>query len=213
MAINESGSDVDADVCWDLTEEEQELLTRDQKDDYCNCMGVSVVDIDSCNFPGLGQYYVSAIDEPDPVEPQPIREEPGQLVLPPKPQSPADQSDPQVLQQYMTDLTAYNDSVAILQQEYEAEVASYRVERDLHEVQLAAYRSELGELEIERAGSVSSAEARIRLLITDFGWSFVNKDNNQLYMTTLATTWVAQVFLISILLVATTLVQKRRDLA
>lgn len=81
LAITGPGSDVAQDVCWDLTEEEQGLMTRDQKKSSCNCLGVNALKQNSCNFPGLGEAYDPAIDETDPVEPTPAGDDPASQQL------------------------------------------------------------------------------------------------------------------------------------
>jgi ABC-type multidrug transport system ATPase subunit len=81
LAITGSGSDVARDVCWDLTREEQDLLTTGQKKSSCNCMGVNALNENSCNFPGLGEAYDPAIDQPDPVEPAPGGDDPASQQL------------------------------------------------------------------------------------------------------------------------------------
>ncbi|MCI0398652.1 MAG: FHA domain-containing protein [Chloroflexi bacterium] len=211
MVITGGGSDVDADVCWELPTEQQELLTAAQKEESCNCMGVNALRQESCDFPGLGQHYEPAIDEPDPEEPPPLGDEPAPPELPAEPIPPADQTDAIAMNQYFEQLAAFNREVAEAQAVYEADVAAYRVEQELHEVQQTAYQAEKAELEIARAAATSSAEAQIRIFYEDFSWTFVNKENRADYYGTVLTVWVAQIVIIFLLLAGTVFVQKRRD--
>jgi hypothetical protein len=48
---------------------------------------------ENCNYPGLGEFYNPAIDQPPPVEPPPLGEPPPEPVLPERPVEPFDQSD------------------------------------------------------------------------------------------------------------------------
>ena len=213
IAITGGGSDVARDVCWELPDEQQKLLTSDLKRQYCNCMGVNALREESCSFPGVGEYYDAAVDKPDPQEPPPIRDEPGALVLPPEPQRPSNPNDPVAMQQYLDELFAYNETITQLRQAYEAEIAAYRVERELHQVRLIAYQSELAELELSRAAATGSAEARIRFFYNDFGWTFVDKQDEAGYLRTLLTTWLAQSTIILLLFAGTVIMQRRRDMA
>jgi ABC-type multidrug transport system ATPase subunit len=78
MGITGPGSDVAADPCWALPEEEREELTNEDKEARaCRCMGAQVFNQYSCEFPGLGQFYDPAIDEPEPVEPAEVGAPPG----------------------------------------------------------------------------------------------------------------------------------------
>jgi ABC transport system ATP-binding/permease protein len=211
MAIGGGGSDVAADVCWDLDEDDQQLLTNSQKDQYCNCMGSSVLRESSCNFPGLGQYYDEAVDTPDPVEPAAIRSEPEPPDLPPPPAQPANMNDPAAIQAYLAELAEYNATVSELQRDYQADAAVYRVERELHQVRTLVYQSDLAELELTRAAAIGAAESRIRFFHDDFGWTFVDKSDEGPYFRMLFTTWAAQTIIILALFAGTVALQRRRD--
>lgn len=213
IAITGGGSDVARDVCWELPEDEQELLTSNMKRTHCNCMGANALRESSCNFPGVGEYYDVAIDEADPLEPEPIRDEPSPADLPDEPERPFNLNDPLALQQYLNELSAFNEEVTEIRHAYEIDLAHYRVERELHQVRQFVYQTELTELELNRAAATGSAEARIRFFHNDFGWTFVDKENEGLYMQTLLTTWLAQSTIILVLLAGTLVMQRRRDVA
>lgn len=213
MAIAGGGSDVAADVCWDLDEADQRLLTNRQKEQYCNCMGNSVLRESSCNFPGLGQYYDEAVDTPDPVEPPPLRDEPEPPALPPPPEQPANMNDPAAVQAYLAALSEHNTTVSALQREYQVDAAFYRVERELHQARTLVYQTDLAELELTRASAIGAAESRIRFFHDDFGWTFVDKSDEGAYFQTLFTTWAAQTIIILVLFLGTVALQRRRDVA
>ncbi len=213
MAIGGAGSDVDRDVCWDLSPEEQDELTDEQIEDMdCNCSGVNALRESSCNFPGLGEYYDEAIDTPDPVEPLTLRPEPAPLTLPPEPEPPEDSQNPLQVAAYLEELQAYLDEVNARRDAFEAEMDAYRAEADAYQDNMRDYQEELAELEVARASARGSAEARIRIFYDDFGWTFVDKESDK-YPRTLLFTWGAQALIALILFVATIFLQRRWDVA
>jgi hypothetical protein len=161
----------------------------------------------------VGAHYEEAIDRQDPEKPVLLAEEPGPFVLPPEPERPADANDPEAMQQYLQALLAYNDTVGQMRQAYEGELATYRVEQELHQVRLGAYQADLAELELLRAAAAGSAEARIRFFYDDFGWTFVDKSDDGAYYGTLLRTWLAQLTIILVLFTGTIIMQKRKDVA
>lgn len=213
MTITGGGSDVAADVCWDLDEDDQRLLTNQQKEQHCNCLGNSVLRESSCNFPGLGQYYDEAVDTPDPIEPPSLRDEPEPPAMPPPPEQPADMNDPAAVQAYLAELSEHNTAVSALQREYQVDAALYSVERELHQVRTLVYQTDLAELELTRASAIGAAESRIRFFHDDFGWAFVDKSDEGTYFQTLFTTWGAQTIIILVLFLGTVALQRRRDVA
>ena len=117
------------------------------------------------------------------------------------------------MQQYLIDLTNFNEETTSLRLDYEADIDAYRSERQLYEVQLLNYREELAELEVDRVTATSSAESTIEALNDDFGWTFVDRDNESAYFGTLSRTWLAQAIIILVLLSGTVIMQKRKDVA
>ncbi len=67
VTISGMGKDIADDPCWQMSEEEREELTDEEKEKQCNCMGVSI--FKDCNFPGIHDFYNPAIDQPEPEEP------------------------------------------------------------------------------------------------------------------------------------------------
>jgi ABC-type multidrug transport system ATPase subunit/pSer/pThr/pTyr-binding forkhead associated (FHA) protein len=87
VAISGIGKEFTEDPCWQLSEEERDALTEEQKDEKCPTMGVSL--FANSNFPGIQDFYHSDVDMPEPLEP----EHPGDP--PPQPEAPPSKpSDP-----------------------------------------------------------------------------------------------------------------------
>ena len=211
VGISGAGSDVARDSCWDLTKAERDDLTLDEKNKQCNCMGENAVRENSCIFPGLGDYYDAAIDEPDPakpVEPGPKPEEP---TLPAEPAQPADPNNLQDLQLYLQQLTTYNDEVSKLQNEYKDRVNAWQQEQEDYKSNIETYQTDLTDLEVSRAIAVGSAESTIERYKDDYGWTFVNKNDRSAYIKRILTTWGAQLVIILVLFIGTIYMQKQRD--
>ena len=254
MGVTGVGSDVAKDACWQLPPEQRLQLTLEYKNANCNCMGVNALDPDSCNFPGVGQFYTAAIDEAPPAEPgDPPSEEidvvgvlgeppvepgdpPEEPEFPPEPQRPEDESDDVAMAEYFDEVQEYQEEVTRLRETFQEERAAYQQEVNDYQEEAAAYQQQVEELqrarqeelaayqeevldyqseralwEADRLSAVVPAEGMIRQFQRDFGWTFVNKDNETVYWRTISGTWVAQAIIIAVLFVAILLVQKRKD--
>ena len=222
MGITGSGSTVAADACWDLDEETQKDLDLAFKNENCLCMGVNVLDPESCNFPGVGQFYNPIIDEapaepfnePPPVEPL----EPAQPVIPPQPQEPEDQSDRIATAKWREDVLAWQEEAGKIQSDFNAEMDNYRAEVALYRTQLEAYQARALQAEraqVERRIAIESAvlpaEELIRQFDPGFGWSFVDKSDSAAYRSMILKTWAAQLAIITVLFLLTMYMQKRKD--
>jgi ABC-type multidrug transport system ATPase subunit/pSer/pThr/pTyr-binding forkhead associated (FHA) protein len=213
MAISGAGSDPAADSCWNLTQAEQDKLTLDQKNATCRCMGENALHQNSCNFPGLGKYYNAAIDQKDPLKPVDPGPQPADPTLPPEPAKPADQNNLLLLQKYLGDLGNYNTQVSQIQTQYKNQLVAWQKSQEDYKTQLETYQNDLSELQVKRAIAVGSAESTIRRYKDDYGWTFVNKNDRPVYIKTLVTTWVAQLFISLVLFVGVVILQKRYDVA
>jgi ABC-type multidrug transport system ATPase subunit/predicted component of type VI protein secretion system len=211
MALTGVGSDVAGDSCWNLTADERGNLTLDQKNSMCRCMGKNALHEASCNFPGLGKFYDAAIDQPDPAKPVEPGSQPNEPALPPPPNQPADPNNLQLIQKYLADLTAYNDRVSVLQNQYKQEIASWQSQEAAYKTQLENYQKDFTDLEIKRVIATGSAESSIKLYKDQFGWTFVNKEDRAGYLKVMYTTWGAQGVIILLLFAATVFLQKRWD--
>jgi ABC transport system ATP-binding/permease protein len=211
LAIYGAGSDVAADPCWVLPKEQRDSLTLDQKNTMCKCMGVNALHEDSCNFPGLGQYYVSAIDQKDPQKPADPPPQPAQPQFPPAPPKPTDFNSLPLLQKYLSDLTAYNSQVDQIRSKFQQEMDAWQEQQKTFQTQIETYQKDLTDLEVRRSIAIGSAESSIDHYRKDYGWTFVDKNNHQEYMQTLLFTWGAQLVIILVLFAGTVIIQRRRE--
>jgi ABC-type multidrug transport system ATPase subunit/pSer/pThr/pTyr-binding forkhead associated (FHA) protein len=258
MAVTGPGSDVAKDACWELAPEQRSELTFEFKNENCNCMGVNALDVDSCNFPGVGQFYTPAIDEPPPAEPgdppaepeglppelreppEPPGERPPEPETPPQPERPENEADNIAMAEYFDALETWQAEVEQIQTDYRDQIAAYEAEVDTYQADLEAYQAEVAAFQTEeseayaqelqeyneeilsyqaelaawvgaREASAGLAEAMIRQFKQDFGWTFVNKENESVYLSTVSNTWIAQGIIIIVLFGAILIVQKRKD--
>jgi hypothetical protein len=211
LGIGGAGSDVDRDACWDLPKEERDELTLSEKNEQCVCMGKNALHEDSCSFPGLGDFYHEAIDQPDPVKPPEPGPQPKEPVLPEEPAQPENPNNILALQQYLSELTAYNEEVSRLQDEYKEKVNAWQDEQEEYREKIEAWQEELTELEVNRAIAIGSAESAIEAFKDDFDWTFLNKRDREKYLSTIFGTWGAQAIIILVLFAGTVFMQKRRD--
>jgi len=211
IGITGVGSDVDKDACWNLTADERDALTLDEKNQQCECMGENALRKDHCDFPGLGDYYNDAIDKTDPLKPVEPGPQPTEPVLPEAPASPQNPNSLRDLQTYVSELTPYNDEVKKLQDDYKTKVDAWQDEQETYKDKLETYQKDLTDLEVKRAIAIGSAEASIERYKKDFGWTFLNKHDREKYLSAIFGTWIAQIIIIIVIFFGTIFMQKRRD--
>lgn len=211
MSISGVGSDVAKDVCWQITREQRALLNEDDKRANCNCMGTNMLKQDSCNFPGIGAFYSSEIDQPEPVEPPPLREQPAEPELPPRPIEPADQSDAVAVADYLNALEVWEAEATAIQDGYRAEMADYQTEAQEYQRQVIQYQTDLANWQIARASAVEPAESLVNRFNRDFGFMFVDKSDPAAYAGQIALSWGAQLAIISVLFIGILIMMKRKD--
>ena len=200
VGISGAGSDLAADSCWALPEEEREELSLDEKQERgCPCMGYNALDPDSCNFPGLGAYYDAALDADEPVAPAPLGDPPAEPAPPPRPEAPADPSDTEAVGRYLQELEAYQQQVADLQAAYRADMARYQARADAFKADSERYQRTLADWSISRSSAVSRAEGLLSRYYDDFGWTFVDKDDDAVFWPRMLRAWGAQVLMIGTL--------------
>ena len=214
IGISGVGSDVAGDACWrDLTKEQRDDLTLDQKNAQCSCMGENALYEKNCNFPGLGKYYTDALDTPDPskpVDPGPQPQEPDLPVGPAQPTG-ADANNAAVLQKYLSDSNDYNKEATQLQDEYKKEIDVWQDKQEDYKDALKTYQVDITDLKVKRATAVGSAESTIERFKDQYGWTFVDKTNREAYLKMLLTTWIAQIIICIVLFIGTILMQKRSE--
>jgi ABC-type multidrug transport system ATPase subunit len=222
MGITGVGSDVAADACWQLEEEVQKAMNLSFKDENCQCMGTNALRQESCNYPGLGQFYTPMIDQPPPgtcelAEPiEPIR--PAEPDIPPRPPEPEDQSDNIAMAKWREDVLAWEEEAQKIEDSYRAELAVYEEElqqfrSDAQEYQACIVNAESAQVEYRIAveAAVLPAEELIRQFYPGFGWTYVDKEDTSAYRSMIITTWIAQLVIILILFVLIMFLLKRKD--
>jgi ABC-type multidrug transport system ATPase subunit/predicted component of type VI protein secretion system len=213
MGIGGAGSDVAHDACWALPASQRNALTLDYKNSNCTCMGENALRQSSCNFPGLGSYYNAAIDTKDPVKPTEPGPQPAEPTLPAPPAAPADPNNLLELQAYISALNTYNGQVSKSQSDYKDQINAWRNQQDQYRTDLETYQKELTTLTEKRAIAIGSAESTIKQFKDEYGWSFLDKKNPNIYLGTIAKTWLAQLAIILIVFIGTVIMQKRREVS
>ncbi len=212
MGITGSGSDVAADFCWELPEDVRELMTIEDKSNYgCRCMGLGLLDQNSCNYPGLGVFYNAALDEPEPLPPTPLEDPPPEPLLPERPVEPADQSDSVAMADFFTALQEWEGQANEIQAAYKQELEAYQTKSEVYKTEVIAYQQSLAQWQIARASAITPAESVVSQFYNDFGWTYVNKEDSFEYWSTLLNTWFAQSAIILILFGGILVLQKRKD--
>jgi ABC transport system ATP-binding/permease protein len=215
VGITGMGSDVAADACWtNLTKEEREDLTLEEKEELdCRCMGLNALRETSCNFPGLGEFYDPAIDQPEPVEPADIGDPPAEPEIPPAPQQPTDPTDQVAMAEYLQALQDYQNTTQQIQDAYRAEIQTYQDNADQYADDMKTYQEDKATWEINRNAAVSKAEGTIDTFNKNFGWAFMDKDDPDKYWSRIITTWAMQGLIIVINFVLILVFIYRKDRA
>jgi hypothetical protein len=211
IGITGVGSDVAADICWQLPDQTREAMTIDEATDECRCMGTNVLRQESCNFPGNGKYYDEVIDKPKPVEPPPLRDPPPEPEIPPPPDQPEDQSDQVAMAEYFQELEAYQDETTAIQDAYKEEMRAYEAEADFYSSKMETYQKDLLDWQLKRTAAVDPAVSIIDAYHSEFGWTFVDKDNPDAFWTKILTAWTSTVVITLVLVLAVLLMVKRKD--
>lgn len=212
MSITGVGSDVAADTCWKLPEDQQNALSLDDKlKAGCRCMGVKVFDKNSCYFPGLGAYYDPAIDQPKPQEPASVGDPPAKPALPATPQEPANKNDPAAMNAYLEALKVQQATVQKLQSDYQAKIDAYQKLVDQYQKDMLAYQEKLGKWELARNGAVGLAEGIIRRFLEHFDWAIVDKQDKAAYTETIVSAWTSQGIIILVFFILILVSMKLKD--
>jgi hypothetical protein len=212
MSITGTGSDVAKDICWALPPDVRKAMTLEDKTaNGCNCLGRAMLKEENCNYPGLGEFYNPAIDQPPPVEPASLGEPPPEPVLPERPVQPADQSDNVAMADFFTKLQEWETQATAIQEDYKRQIEDYQVKSELYKSEIITYQEELIKWQIAQASAITPAEGIVNTFYTGIGWSFVDKENLPAYWAKIINTWLVQLGIISILFVAILYLQKRKD--
>jgi hypothetical protein len=212
VSITGSGSDVAADICWALPADVRASMTIQDKLDYgCKCMGLNMLKEESCNFPGVGQFYTDAIDQPPPVEPALLPAPPPEPVLPERPVEPVNQSDTIAMADFFTALQVWEAQATQIQEDYKRQIEAYQAQSEVYKSEVISYQTELAEWQIGQASAITPGETLIGQTNSGFAWAFVDKNDTVAYWAKIIKTWVVQSGIILILFVAILFLQKRKD--
>jgi hypothetical protein len=212
MGISGVGSDVAADPCWQLPEELRESMSLDDKTGLnCRCMGKAIFTPGSCNFPGLGQFFKPEVNQAAPQEPPPLGEKPPEPAIPAAPEPPADQNDQVAMVKYLNSLQEYQDQVKQIQDSYRLQMTMYENQARLYQSQMEDYQKARLSYEAAVNTAVNSAEGSINTFIDAYGWTFVNKNDPEVFWPWLITAWTAQGIIILVFFGLILLIFKRKD--
>ncbi len=211
MSITGIGADPAADPCWQLPLSTRALMSVEDKTALCRCMGLNLLNPDSCRFPGLGRYAVPQVNAPPPVQPVEPGDPPPEPELPSPPPAPTPPADSVTMARYLNALQAYQDQVQAIQEAYKAELALYQSRVDIYSAQMYAYQQALVRWEMERALALGPAEGMLAHVLEDYGWTFVNKHDPALYWRKVGLTWGGQGLIIVALFFAIWAVQAVKE--
>ncbi len=189
------------------------MSIEDKASQGCRCMGVAVFDPESCNFPGLGQYYKPEVDQPAPQEPPPLDAKPSEPEFPPAPEPPEDENDQVATVGYLNALKAYQDEVGLLQDQYRSDMELYEAKAKVFEAQMEDYQSARLTYEGARAEAINTAEGLIKNVREEFGWAFVNKNDPEVFWPWMLKTWFAQMTIMLVYITLILIIFKRKDIA
>ena len=208
MSITGPGSDVAADQCWALPEDVRTSMSIDQKVEInCKCLGPNMLKEDSCNHPGLGQFYIPAIDGPPAVEPEPLRARPPDPLFPPEPVQPADQSDAVAMAEFASAVEAWREEAKVIEESFRNDMAAYEVEVQVYQAEKIAYETARVELQV----AVAPAEGIVNTFYKGVGWAFVDKEDSGAYLAKITNAWLVQFSICLVLFGAILYLQKRKD--
>jgi ABC transport system ATP-binding/permease protein len=195
--ITAMGSDMVRDQCWQLPKQTRNAMSLADKTYYqCPCMGLNMFDQNSCNFPGLGAYYVPEISEPAPEAPPALSAAPPEPALPAPPGVLQDPSNQVQVVQYLNALKKYQDDVTLIQNDYRSQLGIYQATASIYQGQMIQYQEDLAKYTVARVTAVSAGEALIDGVAIQSDWAWVNKRDPNIYFPWLFKTWIAQVILV-----------------
>jgi hypothetical protein len=212
IGISGMGSDVAADPCWQLDKTLRTSMDLDAKSYFqCKCMGVQIFNQNSCNFPGLPEFYTPEINQLPPAEPAALPAQPPQPVIPAAPTPPANNFDQVQMAQYLNALVSYQNDVKNIQDNYQNQMDLYQVMADVYKSQITKYQEDLAKYDVARISAVNTAEGTIQGISDSYSWAFVNKNDPKIYFPWLFKTWLAQVEIVAVYFLVILYLIKRKD--
>ncbi len=181
VTITGLGADVAADPCWRLSSSQRQALSATQKA-QCDCMGTEI--FRACEFPGVGETYDAAVDEPEPVKPEKPED-------PPSPPERPNSRSPQAQQAYQEELD-----------EYEKAMETYQEDLDSYQERVDAWQEDYSTWKENYESAIGEAEGLINRFQSDYGNAFA---------VNLLKHWLILTGLMVIMFVALSFMQKRQQ--
>jgi hypothetical protein len=173
-------------------------------------MGVQMFN-GSCNFPGIGDFYVDAINQPVPAEPAALSAPPSEPAIPPAPTPPADKYNQVQMVQYLNALSAYQDNVKAIQGNYRNEMNLYQAMSDVYAGEMSKYQEDIARYNISRVSAVKGGEGIIEIVTEKYGWAWVNKNDPKIFIPWLLKDWLSQIEIVIVYLGIILFLIKRKD--
>ena len=174
-------------------------------------MGPNMLKQESCNHPGLGDFYNPAIDAAPPVEPAPLRERPPEPDFGEEPVPPQDQSDSIAMAEFATKLEDFRSNAKIVEDNFRKDMAEWEAELKVYQAEQVAYETARVNQQIALQSAVAPAEGIVKTFYDGISWSYVDKEDRPAYFAKITKTWLVQLFICLILFVAILYLQKRKD--
>lgn len=170
-------------------------------------MGPNMLKEESCNHPGLGEFYNPAIDGPSPVEPAPLGDPPPEPVIPERPVQPEDESDTVAMAEFFTALQEWEVQATAVQDDYKRQIEDFQVRAEVYQAEKVAYETARVQVQV----AVAPAEGIVKTFYDGVKWSYVNKEDRAAYFAKITNAWFVQIFICLILFGAILYLQKRKD--
>jgi hypothetical protein len=169
VTLSGIGSCVANDPCWGLASAERDRLSDQYKADKCSCMGPNL--FKKCCFPGIREYYFSAIDESEPLKPEQPKEPGDPPLQPSEPQRSSIKSTSawaNAWQQYQDDMKTWFDNM----KEYHNKVKAYQGILSTYEKDVDTYTDKYKQWQEDRSKAVGKAEGLINTMKQNYGHAF-----------------------------------------
>ena len=197
LGISGLGSDVARDQCWQMDKSLRDAMTLEDKAYFqCPCLGLNIFNQNSCNFPGLGAFYVPQISESAPQSPPALPAAPPEPALPAPPDPVQDTSNQVQVVQYLNALKKYQQDVGKIQASYRTQMDIYQGSAIVYQNLVVQYQEDLARYNVARVTAVSAGEGLINGIASQSKWAWVNKRDPLVYYPWVINTWIAEVILV-----------------
>ncbi len=158
VTISKLGVDVAKDPCWQLTKTQRDALTEKDKA-KCTCMGPNI--FKTCAFPGLGDLYNPAVDQPEPPQPTAPGDPPPQ---PARPTPPAVQSA-EAQRLYQQAMDTYQKAM----EKFQVDIDNYQKAAKTYQDEMEKWRVRYQDWKAQHDKAINEAEGHIKKIYEDFG--------------------------------------------